>query len=64
MLPIYRRGDVVYNIDESWIDVADNRKRRWRQRGVDNTRSDKVLNVKINVITAISTEGNVYVAPN
>ena len=51
ILPLYHQGDVIYNIDESWIDVADNRRRRWGQRGVADTKAEKVLNVKINIIT-------------
>ena len=62
ILPLYHQGDIIYNVDESWIDVSDNRRRRWSRRGVSNTKAEKVLNVKINIITAISTEGNVYVA--
>ena len=43
MLQIYESGMRVINVDESWIPEADFRKRRWKRRGMINSRTEKAL---------------------
>ena len=62
MFEIYSSDQRVINVDESWIPSADFRQRRWKRRGMLNTAPDKVLSQKINIITAISSEGEVWIS--
>ena len=61
MLPIYETSQRVINIDESWLNEADFRGRRWKGRGMLNTASDKVFSQKINIIAAIASDGDMWV---
>ena len=62
MLKVYESNTRVINIDESWIPEADFRKRRWKRRGVNNSKTEKLLSQKINIITAMSSDGDVWIA--
>ena len=62
MLPIYETSQRVINIDESWLNEADFRGRRWKGRGMLNTASDKVFSQKINIIAAIASDGNMWMS--
>ena len=62
MLEVYASGKRVINIDESWIPVADFNHRRWKRRGTGNSMLDKTLSQKVNIITAISSDGYVWIA--
>ena len=62
MLEVYKSGQRVVNIDESWIPVADFHHRRWKRRGMGNSCLEKALSQKVNIITAISSDGEVWVA--
>ena len=62
MLEIYQSGKRIINVDESWIPSADFRHRRWKRRGMLNTVPDKLLSQKLNIITAMSSEGEVWIA--
>ena len=61
MLPIYETSQRVINIDESWLNEADFRGRRWKGRGMLNTASDKVFSQRINIIAAIASNGDMWV---
>ena len=61
MLPIYETSQRVINIDESWLNEADFRGRRWKGRGMLNTASDKVFSQRINIIAAIASDGDMWV---
>ena len=62
MLQVYQSGKRVINVDESWLPSADFRQRRWKRRGMLNTAPDKLLSQKINIITAMSSDGEVWVS--
>lgn len=62
MFEVYQTGQRVINVDESWIPVSDFNRRRWRRRGLDNSAPDKTLSQKVNIITAMSSDGEVWVA--
>ena len=62
MLSVYQSGKRVINVDESWIPHADFRQKRWSRRGLRSTAPDKALSRKINVITAMSSDGEVWMA--
>ena len=62
MLQVYESEQRVINVDESWIPSADFHQRRWKRRGMLNTAPDKALSQKINIITAMSSDGDVWIA--
>ena len=62
MLEVYQTGQRVINVDESWIPHADFHQRRWKRRGMLNTAPDKTLGQKVNIITAMSSDGEVWIA--
>ena len=47
-------------MDESWINLKNYRRRRWRQRGVVNSDNTKEVTPRIAFIAAVSTEGELY----
>ena len=49
-------------MDESWIPHADFHQKRWKKRGLRNTAPDKTLSQKVNIITAMSSNGEVWIA--
>ena len=62
MLQVYQSGQRVINVDESWLPSADFRRRRWKRRGLLNSAPDKLLSQKINIITAMSSDGDVWIS--
>ena len=56
------KGTRVINIDESWLPHLNFRRRSWRKRGEANTIGKKQISYKVNVISAVDTEGNVYLS--
>ena len=62
MLQIYNQGMHVISIDESWVPCSDFRRACWNRRGINNSHADKVLGQKLNMITAVSSEGYVWMA--
>ena len=49
-------------MDETWLNYADMRHRKWRKRGQTNSITDKQIRPRITVIAAISTEGDTYLS--
>ena len=62
MLGIYQSEKRVINVDETWVPHADFHQKRWKRRGLRNTAPDKALSQKINIITALSSDGEVWLA--
>ena len=62
MLGIYQSAKRVINVDETWVPHADFHQKRWKRRGLRNTAPDKALSQKINIITALSSDGEVWLA--
>ena len=62
MLHIYSQDKIVVNIDESWIDSSDYRRRRWVPKGEDNSLAARTLGHKVNIIVAVSSEGHVWLS--
>ena len=53
---------VVINVDETWLDHTDFRRRKWSKRGQKSTLPKKTLQPRISLIVSVDTEGNVYYA--
>ena len=60
MLEVYQSGPRIINVDESWVPAADFHQRRWKRRGMLNTAPDKTLTQKVNIITAMSSDGKIW----
>ena len=52
----------IVNIDESWIGLTDYRKMNWAYRGHTNNLTVKKLNPRISMITAVDTQGEVFLS--
>ena len=50
------------NVDESWVPVTDFRRRCWNKAGEGNSMSDRPLGHKVNIIVAVSSEGQVWLS--
>ena len=55
-------GHRVINIDETWLSETDFRRSKWVQTGNRNTFPEHVMGFKVNLIAAVSTDGQVYVS--
>ena len=62
MIDIYHSKRRVINVDESWLPAADFHYKRWKRRGMLNTAPEKTLTQKVNIICAMSTDGDVWIA--
>ena len=52
----------IINVDETWINQADFRRRKWRRKGESNSISVSVISPRISMLTAIDTDGNLFYA--
>ena len=50
------------NIDETWVPETDFRRRCWNVRGAGNSMPEKAMGHRVNMIAAVSSEGNVWLA--
>ena len=50
----------IINIDESWVDSGDYRRRCWQRKGVSNSMSVKKVSPRITLIVALDSEGKIY----
>ena len=57
MIQIKRR---IINIDESWVDSGDYRRRSWQRKGVSNSLPAKKVSPRITLILALDSEGKIY----
>ena len=52
----------VLNIDESFLDVCDFRRRRWARIDESNSQPKHNISPRLSVISAIDTDGEVYLS--
>ena len=62
MFKMYDEGQHIVNVDESWVPVTDFRRRCWNKAGEGNSMSDRPLGHKVNIIVAVSSEGQVWLS--
>ena len=51
---------VVINVDETWLDHTDFRRKKWTKRGSKSTLPRKALQPRISLIAGVDSEGHVY----
>lgn len=54
------RGRIILNCDESWLNLKDYSRRRWRARGETNSSSIQAIEPRISLFSAIDTKGACY----
>ena len=62
LLEELHKGIVCINIDETFINSGLGRYRRWRERNATNSVRLKSVSPRIGMITAIDTEGRIYLS--
>ena len=60
MIDLMSQGKRIINIDETWINEKDFRRKCWRQRYVSNTIGTTAVNPRITFMVAIDTDGSVF----
>ena len=60
MIKLLRDGKRIINVDETWINLKNYRRRRWRQHGAVNSVNSRTISPRIPLIVAVSTEGELY----
>ena len=50
----------IINIDESWVDSGDYRRRSWQRKGLSNSLATKKVSPRITLIVALDSEGQIY----
>ena len=62
MIDYLKKGKRVINIDESWINEKDFRRKNWRKRYVSNTVGTSAVHPRITFMVAIDSDGSVFFA--
>ena len=62
LIDLLSQGKRVINIDETWINEKDFRRKCWRQRYVSNTVGTVAVSPRITFMVAIDTDGSVFFA--
>ena len=60
MFPILNSDTVIVNLDESFLNDADGRHKKWRVRNQANTVTEKAIAPRLNMFSAIDTQGRSY----
>ena len=60
MLSLTQKKTIFLNIDETWLDMSDFRKMKWRPKYSTNSNPVFMVWPRISMIIAIDTLGNVY----
>ena len=62
MIELHAKNYRLWSIDESWLSEGDHRKMKWRRRGETNYAPIKVIDPRIAIVVAISSDGLLYMA--
>ena len=55
-------GYTILNVDETWLGMADFRRRKWKVHGTTNSHAILQVRPRITMITGLDTKGNIYVS--
>ena len=50
------------NVDETWLDMSDFRRMKWRPKDQTNSNGVVMIQPRISMIVALDTLGNVYLS--
>lgn len=62
MLSIYSQKRHVVNVDETWLPELCYNRFSWQQRGDPASMAEQVMGHRVNLITAVSSQGQVWMA--
>ena len=62
MLGLTQKKTIFLNIDETWIDSSDYRRRKWRPKYSTNSVPILQLQPRISMFIGLDTLGNVYLS--
>ncbi len=62
MISALQQGKRIINFDETWLGMSDFRFMRWCQKGSSNSLAKKQLQPRISMLTALDTNGRVYLS--
>ena len=60
LISLTQKKTVFINIDESWLDMSDYRRMKWRPKHSTNSYPIVIVQPRISIIAGIDTLGNVY----
>lgn len=64
MLNLLSAGKRIIYVDETWLPKTDFRRMKWHARGMSNSVVVKDMSQRVNMITALDTNGEVYLSLN
>jgi hypothetical protein len=62
ILDLKKSGKRVINVDETWINEKDYRRRCWRKKGMANSIPVKAISPNISMLVAVDTDGDIFFA--
>lgn len=62
LIKILQMGKRIINVDETWINMQDFRRRKWRPHGSTNSVSKTSIGPRITMIAALDTDGELYLS--
>ena len=62
MLQLLEQGFRIINVDESWVNELDFARRKWHNRTESNSLPRNNVCPRLSLLTAIDTEGQVFMA--
>lgn len=60
MIEFLKQGKRIINVDETWINQKDFRRRCWRKRGVSNSIGVRAVSPRVTLMVALDTDGKVF----
>jgi hypothetical protein len=60
LLKLMQSKSRIIQIDESWVDSCDYRRRSWQRKGMSNSIPVKKVRPRITMIVALSSRGEIY----
>ena len=60
MIEFLKQGKRIINVDETWINQKDFRRRCWRKRGVSNSIGVRAVAPRVTFMVALDTDGKVF----
>ena len=62
LLDLLKQNFRVVNVDESFLNVSDFRKRKWNRKSESNSQPKHIISPRLTLISAVDTDGEVYLS--
>ena len=60
-ISMWESGFTFLNVDETWLNMSDYRRMKWREKGTTNSVPTVLMSPRISMIVGVDTHGNSYV---